>query len=186
MARFGCGAHLLVAAGLLAAGNWPCLAQGSDATPFTLSTLNFNSGGTLPMAQVNSAHGCKGGNSPPAMQWSAPPQGTKSFAVTFFDVTARKGEGFWHWALFDIPPNTRKIDLNQTPPGAKTGRNDFGDAGYGGACPPPGETHQYKLTVWALRDASLPFDSGSSDKEIGAYIKAHAIAGADLMTSYKR
>ena len=161
-------------------------AQGSDSTPFTLSTLHSDSGGKLPLAQVNSGHGCKGGNSPPALQWSAPPAGTKSFAVTMFDLTARKGAGFWHWALFDIASGKHDLDLNEVPEGSKAGRNDFGDAGYGGACPPVNESHQYQLTVWALRDATIPFDAGSSDKEIGDFLKAHALGKAELTLYYKR
>ena len=165
----------------------PARAQGSEITPFTLSTVKTTNGGKMSMAQVNSGHGCKGGNSPPELLWSAPPAGTESFAVTMFDLTARKGAGFWHWALFDIPASTRKVDINETPEDAKSGRNDFGDAGYGGACPPPGDSaHQYRLTVWALRDPTIPFDAGSSDKEIGVYLKDHALGHADLMLSYKR
>ena len=165
----------------------PARAQGSDITPFTLSTVNGANGGKLPMAQVNSGHGCKGGNSPPELLWSAPPAGTKSFAVTMFDLTAKKGAGFWHWALFDIPASTRKLEINQTPDGAKSGRNDFGDTGYGGACPPPGDpAHQYRLSVWALRDPTISFDGGSSDKEIGTYLTDHTLGHADLMLYYKR
>ena len=161
-------------------------AQGSDATPFTLSLLGSNAGGTLPLAQVHSGHGCKGGNSPPALQWSAPPPDTKSFAVTLSDTTANKGAGFWHWVLFDIPRDTRKLDINQAPNGAKSGRNDFADIAYGGACPPKGETHQYQFTVWALRDATAPFGPGAPDKDIAAFVKSHALGKADLTLSYRR
>ncbi len=164
----------------------PVGAQGSGTTPFTLSTLHSDSGGKLPLAQVNSGHGCKGGNSPPALQWSAPPAGTKSFAVTMFDLTARKGAGFWHWAVFDIPSGKHDLDLNEMPDGAKAGRNDFGDAGYGGACPPATETHQYQLAVWALRDPTIPFDAGSSDKEVGDFLKTHALGEAEVNLYYKR
>ena len=159
-------------------------AQGSDALPFTLTILD--AGGTLPMAQVNDAHGCKGGNASPALQWSAPPAGTGSFAVTVLDLTANKGAGFWHWALFDLSPGTRMLGAKQVPDGAKAGRNGFGDAGYGGACPPPGPAHRYQLTVWAVGAPTLPFDTGSSDEEIGDFLKGHALGHADLVLTYGR
>ncbi len=160
--------------------------QGTDVTPFTLTALQADEAGRLSMAQVNSGHGCKGGNMPPTLQWSAAPAGTKGFAVTMVDLTANKGAGFWHWALFDVPPDARMLEAKQLPDGARTGRNDFGDAGYGGVCPPPGPAHQYQLTVWAMGEATLSFDAGSSDKEIGDFLKGHALGHADLVLTYKR
>lgn len=170
----------------LAVAGTPAVAQGSDVTPFTLSTLGSHSGGMLPLAQVNSAHGCHGGNSPPDLQWTAVPHGTKSFAVTLFDSTARNGAGFWHWAMFDLPGDLRSLAIGAKPPGAKVGRNDFGDDGYGGACPPPGKAHAYHFVVWALGDATLPMKAGAPDSEIGAYLKAHALGKADLTMTYER
>ena len=181
------GAASLLA--LFAAASLPhrALAQGSGSVPFTLSTVGKDAAGTLPAAQVNSGHGCKGGNSPPEMMWSGAPPGTKSFAVSFFDETARKGVGFWHWVLFDIPGNLRTLAAGQIPGGAKSGRNDFGEPGYSGACPPPGDpVHSYTFTVWALGDPTLKFDVGTPDAEIGAYLKAHALGKTDLIFTYKR
>ena len=67
------------------------------------------------------------------------------------------------------------------------GRNDFGEPGFGGACPPAGDpAHSYAFTVWAAGEPTLPFDSTTSDAEIGAFLKAHALGKADLMFMYKR
>ena len=178
-----CGASL--ATGVLLAQ--AAAAQQTDVVPFTLTVVDGNANGTLPSAQINGAHGCKGGNTPPQLLWSAPPAGTKSYAVTMLDQTARKGAGFWHWAVFDIPPGTETLAAKTVPPGVKSGRNDFGDAGYGGACPPAGDpAHTYAITVWALGDPTLKFDAGTPDAEIGAYLKAHALGNADLTFTYKR
>ncbi len=94
--------------------------------------------------------------------------------------------GFWHWALYDLPPDARTFEASQAPSGTKTGRNDYGQPGYGGACPPPGKPHSYRFTVWALPAAELPLAAGASDKEVGAYLAAHALGHAGLVFSYGR
>lgn len=181
--EFGAAAAALLAAIIAAPA---ARAQGTDKAPFSLTILSSHSGGMLPTAQVNSGHGCKGGNAAPAVQWSAPPPATQSFALTMFDSTARNGAGFWHWAMFDLPMAQRNLSIGAKPPGAKLGRNDFGDLGYGGACPPKGKAHEYHFTVWALKDKTLPLADGAADREVGDYLKAHAVGRADLMLMYAR
>jgi Raf kinase inhibitor-like YbhB/YbcL family protein len=71
-----------------------------------------------------------------------------SFALVVDDPDAR---GFVHWVVFDIrggssgslPEGVRPADA---PP---QGRNDMGQKGYTGPCPPSG-THRYRFTLWAL------------------------------------
>ncbi len=161
----------------------PGFAQGSAVAPFTLTILNADAGVLAP-AQVYNANGCKGGNAAPAMLWSEVPKGTRSLAVTLLDTTVPGG--FRHWATFDIPPDRRSLNLNETPAGARSGRNDYGATGYGGACPPPGKAHHYRFAVWAPSDPSIPLPDGAPDKTIGDYLKAHALGEADLTFSFER
>ena len=49
------------------------------------------SGGKLTERQVLHGFGCAGANLSPALTWSAPPAGTKSFAVTVYDPDAPTG-----------------------------------------------------------------------------------------------
>ena len=156
--------------------------QSGSLAPFTLSAIGLASVGVLPQAQVRAGGGCKGGDAPPHLAWAATPAGTKAFALTMLDTSAN----FWHWALYDLPPDARTFEANQVPSGAKTGRNDYGQPGYGGACPPPGKPHRYRFTVWALPQATIPLAPGAADKEIGAYLAAHALGHADLVFPYGR
>lgn len=46
--------------------------------------------------------------------------------------------------------------------------NDFGYAGFGGACPPKGDKpHHYQFKVWALKTEKIPVDSNSSGALVG-------------------
>jgi Raf kinase inhibitor-like YbhB/YbcL family protein len=107
-----------------------------------------------------------GQNVSPALRWSNPPAGTKSFVLTVFDPDAPTGSGFWHWTVFDIPPTTTSLATNAAattsgslPAGAVQGYTDFGRPGYGGPCPPEGDApHHYvfKLSALSVDHLELP------------------------------
>ena len=53
------------------------------------------------------------------------------------------------------------------PPGAKLWANDFGDAAYGGPCPPKGDAaHTYLITVHALNQQLEVADDASATELI--------------------
>lgn len=89
--------------------------------------------------------GCTGKNKSPAMTWHGAPAGTKSYLVSMFDVDAPTSSGFRHWSARNIPATAKSLPAGAGTPGdtglptpAVLGRSDFGESGYGGACPPPG------------------------------------------------
>lgn len=154
----------------------------SAAHAMELASPDVPPGSELSGAQLYTA--CGGGNIPPALIWSGAPKETKSFALTLFDPDARGG--WWHWIVYDIPASVDRLGAN-LPPGAKSGRNDFGTTGYGGACPPPGSgVHHYRFTVWALPTATIPVAGTPTGKIVGPYLEAHAIAHATLTATYQR
>jgi Raf kinase inhibitor-like YbhB/YbcL family protein len=137
--------------------------------------------------------GCGGGNVSPALAWSDPPAGARSFALTVYDPDAPTGNGWWHWVVYDIPASVSSLPAGagaasggQLPPGARQTRNDFGGPGYGGPCPPPGPPHRYVFTLYALDVASIGAAPGAGAAEIGARLKAHAVAAASFTVSYGR
>lgn len=116
------------------------------------------------------------------------PAGTRSFAVTVRDPDAPTGSGWWHWTVVNIASSVFSL-----PAGAEiktalhcraersSGRNDFGYAGFGGACPPAGDKpHRYRFTVWALDVPTLPVDAGASGALVGYLLHSHALASAQL------
>jgi len=173
--------RVVLAAAVTAA--WPAHAM-------DLSSPDITSGARFALVQVNTR--CGGQNRSPAIVWNGAPPLTKSFALTLYDPDAGNGRGFWHWLIFDIPARTSELAAdaaNRTglPRESVQAKNDFGRTGYDGACPPPGSgTHHYKFTLYALDDATIPFDSSATGSALTAYLGSHALAQAALLAVYSR
>jgi Raf kinase inhibitor-like YbhB/YbcL family protein len=164
------------------------------AAGFTVTTPDFKSGGTIPLAQVFKGFGCTGANRSPALSWSGEPAGTKSFAVTMYDPDAPTGSGWWHWTVFNIPPSVHRLAAGagdagskSLPKGAGEGRTDFGFSHYGGPCPPVGDPpHHYEITVYALKAAKLPLNPTSSGALVGFMLHFNTLESARVTGLYGR
>ena len=69
--------------------------------------------------------------------------------------------------------------------GAKQGKNDFGNIGYGGPAPPRGRPHRYYFKLYAL-DTTLNLPEGASKQQVEAAMKGHILAEGQLMGKYGR
>jgi Raf kinase inhibitor-like YbhB/YbcL family protein len=92
--------------------------------------------------------------------------------------------------LYDLPAETRALPeglpaLGQLPDGALQGRNDFGEIGYGGPCPPPGAPHHYIFTLYAL-DAKLNLPVGEKRAQVEAAMQGHILANGKLIGIFQR
>jgi len=159
-------------------------AQAEDA--FRLTSPDVAEGRMLAAAQVFSGFGCTGANQAPSLAWEHAPKGTQSFALTLYDPDAPTGSGWWHWVVFDIPADARGLAGATLPQGAKAGRNDYGSADFGGACPPPGAMHRYRFTVTALDVPKLELPVDASPALIGFMTGAHALASATITAVFTR
>lgn len=160
---------------------------------FSLSSTDIQNH-RLSEQHVFAGFGCHGGNRSPQLSWHNPPAGTKSFAVTVYDPAAPTGSGWWHWTVVNIPAQIQTLPSGAgdtkspvLPAGAVQGRNDYGYAGFGGACPPVGDKpHPYQFTVWALSTDKLPVDSNASGALVGYMLNSNVIAKANLTATYGR
>jgi Raf kinase inhibitor-like YbhB/YbcL family protein len=161
-----------------------------------LTSKSFNDGDYLKMDHVLSAEfgfGCSGGNVSPQLAWSGAPEGTRSFALTCFDPDAPTGSGFWHWVVVNIPATVAELPLDAgnpksgtLPAGALQVRTDYGAAGYGGPCPPPGDhPHRYLFTLFALGVDQLPVTADTSCAVVGFQLNFNKLAQVSLMGLYK-
>jgi Raf kinase inhibitor-like YbhB/YbcL family protein len=145
----------------------------AQAPVFTLSSPDLASG-TFANKFILNGFGCTGQNISPELQWSNIPAGTQSLALQVFDPDAPSGSGFWHWAVYDIPPTTTGLAQGAgnsqatLPVGAFGGTTDLFDTGliggnghYGGPCPPVGDTpHRYIFTLYAVGATQLEVAAG--------------------------
>lgn len=129
--------------------------------------------------------GCTGGNASPALSWSGAPEGTKSFALTFYDKDAPTGSGFWHYVLIDIPAEVSAIEAGalrngKLPSGAVEGNTDLGKPGFFGPCPPVGRKHNYVWTIHALKVEKLDVPAGATAPLTGFFINMNSLGSAKL------
>ncbi len=150
----------------------------------SISAEAFKDGGNIPAVYT-----CDGRNISPALTWSGIPAGTKSIALIVDDPDASRGT-FVHWVLFNIPPDARglpeAVPENQTlKDGSRQGNTSYGEAGYGGPCPPPGKPHRYYFKVYAL-DTKLDLPAGATKADVEKAMDGHILAKGELIGKYGR
>ena len=149
-----------------------------------LSTPAFAAGGDVPVR-----HTCDGGDVSPALDWSAPPDGTATLALIVDDPDA-PGRTWVHWVVYNIPPGERGLPEGveataALPSGTRQATNDFGRIGYGGPCPPPGPAHRYFFRLYAL-DTSVELQSDAKRPALDAAMTGHVLASGELFGRYQR
>lgn len=171
---------------LLACASLPTMA-------FELSSPQLRDGQAMSKAQEFNGFGCDGGNVSPALAWKNAPAGTQSYAVTVYDPDAPTGSGWWHWLVFNLPATTQGLpasagnDATLLPAGAMQSRTDFGQPGFGGACPPPGHgKHRYIFTVHALKVPHLDLPADASPALVGYMLWANGLGKASFTATYQR
>lgn len=153
--------------------------ENATLAKLSLSSETFQDGQAIP-AQYT----CDGADQTPALSWSDPPEGTKSFALVIDDPDAPSGT-FRHWGVYDIPASARSIGGSQRI-GTEVA-NDFGKPGYGGPCPPKGHgPHHYHFKLFALDTDKLAVPAGAKVKDVEDAAQQHAVARGELIGTYER
>src|SRR5437868_518490 len=143
-----------------------------------ISSPAFQEGGTIPEKFSKN-----GQNVSPELRIEGAPAEAKSLALIVDDPDAPVGL-FTHWLVWNIEPKTTEIPEARAPGGSVQGKNDFGDASYGGPQPPSG-THRYYFKIFAL-DKTLDLKAGAKRRELDAAMRGHIVGQGELMGRYSK
>jgi Raf kinase inhibitor-like YbhB/YbcL family protein len=158
--------------------------RGESAMTIEITSTAFQPGATIPKSYTGD-----GADQSPPLAWSNPPAEAKTFALICDDPDAPRGT--WvHWVLFNLPGETRHLEegvptTDTIASGAKQGKNDFGNNGYGGPAPPKGKPHRYFFKLYAL-DVDLGLPPGATKSHVMDAMKGHVLAEGQLMGTYQR
>jgi Raf kinase inhibitor-like YbhB/YbcL family protein len=152
---------------------------GTTMETLTVTSRSFPSNGEIPVDYT-----CDGAGRSPQLTWSAPPAGTKSFAVIVEDPDASSG-AFTQWIVYNIAADARTLPEAVDPAtvGGASGLNDFKRPGYGGPCPPQLEIHHYAFRVFAL-NAALDAGPEPNRDAMDAAMSGHVLAAGTLVGSF--
>jgi Raf kinase inhibitor-like YbhB/YbcL family protein len=170
-----------------------------DTQAFELTSPDVKSDQPLPEKFTFSGLGCQGQNVSPALSWTNPPEGTKSFALMVHDPDAATGgAGIWHWVVINIPATAHFIEQGagtgdgaKLPEGSRQVTNDYmgllHSPGWGGPCPPKGHPpHKYNFILYALKTEKLNLPADATSSQAGFVVNLNAIDRAKLTITYGR
>jgi len=113
---------------------------------FSATTPGWSPGEPLPIE-----HTCDGAGSSPAVGWSGLPPEATEVAISVVDAD---DDNYLHWLVVGLPAVDGSIGGGELPGGARALLNDGGTTEWVPPCPPPGESHLYLITVYALSNAT--------------------------------
>jgi len=151
-----------------------------------------------PDGPIPSRFSCEGDDHSPPLSWDDPPEQTQSFALTCIDPDAPIGS-FDHWMMGNIPADLRglpeavptdevitslpdvdaDLQINQ-------GVNDFGNVGYGGPCPPEGQTHRYVFRLYALDVSAIDLPEEFTSADLHQALEGHIVGFGKLVGTYRQ
>jgi Raf kinase inhibitor-like YbhB/YbcL family protein len=151
--------------------------------PIVVTSSAFEEGESIPRN-----YSCDGEDISPPLTWSGVPAGAQSLVLIVDDPDAPRGN-WLHWIVYDMEAGDGSLaeDAGQasaSPGGGVQGNNSWRRADYGGPCP-PGGTHRYFFTLYAL-DTRLGLDSGITRLQVERAMEGHVMGQGQLMGRYTR
>ena len=121
-------------------------------------------------------HTCADAGVSPALTWSNVPPGTVELALSVVDLDA---DQFVHWLVYAISPIEPGFAEGQPPDASFEWPNSTGQTAWSAPCPPTGEEHQYRFTVYALNQQLEAADDAPAS-EVLSILDATTIARSSV------
>jgi Raf kinase inhibitor-like YbhB/YbcL family protein len=167
-------------------GSHAALAQGV----FTLSSPSFKDGERLAVKNAGNNKtnpNCVGENVSPALSWSNPPEGTKSFALLMFDPEGRPPGGVSHWVAYGIAPSVTGFAEGEVSNASSKfvgGTSTMKLSNYFGPCTPPGPQHHYTFTLMATDLEPTALAPGLTRDEAIKALEGHVKQATGLIGTF--
>ena len=170
-----------------------CGAQSANAQAvFTLSSPSFKDGERLAVKNAGnnkSNPNCVGENISPALNWTNPPEGTKSYALLMFDPEGRPPGGVSHWVAYGIPVSVTGFaegEVSKTGDKYVGGKSTLNLPHYWGPCTPPGPPHHYTFTLLAPDLEPAALKEGMTREEVIKALDGHAKGATGLIGIFSK
>jgi Raf kinase inhibitor-like YbhB/YbcL family protein len=142
----------------------------------------------LPFVEFPPAYTCDGGDVSPPLAL----QGLRAASVAVIAFNPfEPGCSFATWIIWNIDPfplipeGFSKEPVVDRPLHAVQGTNDFGEIGYRGLCPPPGESHRLLIKVYGL-DGPIDLAPGADKHAFTEALKGHVVQFGTTVGMYTR
>src|SRR5262249_12445848 len=159
---------------------------------FTITSSSFKDGERLAtkMAGNNKQNpNCVGENVSPALSWSNPPEGTKSYALLMFDPEGRPPGGVSHWVAYGIPLSVTgfaEVEASKQTEKYCGRKSLIGRPHYSGPCTPPGARHHYTFVLIATDLEPTALQPGLSRDELIKALDGHAKGATGIIGTFSK
>lgn len=144
-----------------------------------LTSPEFEDGEFMPEKYGNTRE-----NVNPPLEIEGVPEDAESLVLIMDDPDAKEPAGkIWeHWTVWNINPETEKIEADSSP--GIEGMTDFRKRGYGGPNPPDG-VHLYYFKLYAL-DTELDLPEDARKEDVEESMESHVIEKTELTAKFDR
>ncbi|MDN0198782.1 YbhB/YbcL family Raf kinase inhibitor-like protein [Streptomyces sp. S.PNR 29] len=150
-----------------------------------MSGIDLNSSAFNDHSFLSRRYALEGENVSPPLTWSGTPDDAAELVLVCEDPDAPSGT-FEHWVVVGIDPHSDGVAAGQTPPGGTELVNGFGERGWGGPHPPPGDdAHRYFFRLYALREPVVLPDSPTAE-QVHEAVEQRQVASGTLVGLYQR
>ncbi len=175
----------LAAVGVLTLGGCGLVGQtkivrGSVPDSITVTSPAFREGAPIPVRFACKTSGGEGKT--PPLRWSVASSGVGAQALVLDDPASPSG-AYVHWVLFNIDPTANELLEGVVPRRSQQAMNTGGTSGYSPPCPPKGELHHYRFTMYALSQR-VPLGNGARLNDVMSAIAQRTVARGRMTVQF--